>query len=197
MCSDESAVDHGAKPQLRLVEVAVGAALLGAGGALQQPPDGALFAVTISNRQVAKAVAIVGRPVPPAGNDGFTLEVTRVRTDGSVAMEVAVYRAIWQLVRLRGYRRLITHTELASIRRGLAGVGLVPVAAVPARAGASTPPQLQVGRGVDGARRVQWEMAGEAFPAAAPGYASTAATIPLAVRSESLPAQLFRRGRAA
>lgn len=165
MCGDNSAgcwrgghVGPVTDLHLKVIEVGVAEGLLTNDGGPERSPCGGLFGVVISTRVATKAVAIVGRPVRPAPDDGFTLEVTRTRTDGCVAMEVVVYRAIWQLVRLCGYRRLITHTETGAIRRGLAGLSLVPVAAVPPRAASHVPRRLRVGRGVDGARRIRWEI---------------------------------------
>lgn len=134
------------------------------------------------------AVAIVGRPVPPAHDDGITLEITRTWSTGTVPAEVAIYRSIWQLIRLRGYEQLITHTEMGAIRQGLAGLGVVPVAAVPPRAGSHVPPRLRIGRGVDGAARVRWQAAPCRTAQPAAGYASTAAVIPLAEHRSVPPA---------
>jgi hypothetical protein len=129
----------------------------------------------VSGRSGHTAVAIVGRPVPPASDDGFTLEITRTSSNGTLAAEVAIYRAMWTLIRLRGYEQLITHTEMGAIRRGLA-----PIAAVPPRAGTHVPPRLRVGRGVDGATRVRWQTVPGHTARPAPGYASTADAIPIA-----------------
>jgi hypothetical protein len=183
------------KPWLRIVEVGLGEVLLADRGERQPPPRGALFAAVISSRIGTRAAAIVGRPVPPARDDGFTLEITRIRTDGAISVEVAIYRAVWQLIRLRGYRRLITHTEMGVIRRGLVTLGLTPAAAVPPRAGAHVPPRLRVGRGVDGACRVRWEMTPGRHPQPAHGYASIARAIPLAGETDA--ADVVQRRRVA
>lgn len=172
---------------LRVVEVEFAERLLSRRAEKQRAPRGALFGAVISQRAVVTAVAIVGRPVPPARDDGHTLEITRTWSNGTVAAEVAIYRSVWQLIRLRGYDQLITHTEMGAIRRGLASLGVFPVAAVPPRAVSHVPPRLRIGRGVDGASRVRWHVAPGRTAQPAAGYASTAAVIPLAEKPSALP----------
>lgn len=186
---------RGAATLLRVVEVAVAERLLSRRTEAQRAPRGALFGVVTSNRDGLIAVAIVGRPVPPARDDRRTLEVTRTWSNGTVAAEVTIYRSVWQLIWLRGYDQLITHTEMGAIRRGLASLRVVPVAALPPRAGSHVPPRLRVGRGVDGTARVRWQVA--PGPAAQPiaGYASTAAVIPLADHCSTPPNQASIRTR--
>lgn len=124
------------------------------------PPTGALFALGVTDEQgVLLGVAVAGRPVPPASDDGTTVEITRSfsSVDGSSHIEVALYRAIWRVARAEGYGRLITHTEVGDITLGLREIGLRPAAAVPARARSHTPWRARTDRGVDGARRTRWE----------------------------------------
>jgi hypothetical protein len=123
-------------------------------------PVGAQFAVGIASGQRLIGVAIIGRPVPPAPDDGATAEITRTGTDGTPHVEVALYRAAWSLMRARGYRRLITHTQAGEITLGLREVGLRPVATLPPRAGSHTPKRPRADRGVDGVCRTRWELAG-------------------------------------
>lgn len=55
-------------------------------------------------------VAIVGRPVARMNDNGWTLEVTRVATNGCANACSALYGAAWRVAREMGYRRLITYT---------------------------------------------------------------------------------------
>lgn len=55
-------------------------------------------------------VAIVGRPVSRAQDDGRTLEVSRCCTDGTPNACSALYRAAWRAAVALGYKRLITYT---------------------------------------------------------------------------------------
>ena len=91
------------------------------------PPAGALFALGITDGEgQLLGVAIAGRPVPPAGDDGATVEITRSLSsvDRSSHIEIALYRAVWRVARAEGYRRLITHSQVGDIRLGLREIGL-------------------------------------------------------------------------
>jgi hypothetical protein len=48
-----------------------------------EPPVGHKFSIGVAAGQVLVGVAIVGRPVARLYDDGRTLEVTRVATDGT------------------------------------------------------------------------------------------------------------------
>lgn len=54
-------------------------------------------------------VCVVGRPVARMLQDGFTLEVTRLATDGTKNACSALYAAAWRCARSMGYRRLVTY----------------------------------------------------------------------------------------
>nr|DAF77190.1 MAG TPA: hypothetical protein [Caudoviricetes sp.] len=55
-------------------------------------------------------VAIVGRPVARALDDGWTLEVNRLCTDGTPNACSMLYASAWRAARALGYRKLITYT---------------------------------------------------------------------------------------
>lgn len=55
-------------------------------------------------------VALVGRPVARSLDDGFTLEVNRLCTDGHKNACSMLYAATWRAARALGYRKLITYT---------------------------------------------------------------------------------------
>ncbi|MFR1050288.1 MAG: XF1762 family protein [Lachnospirales bacterium] len=54
-------------------------------------------------------VAIVGRPVSRYLDDGLTLEVTRLCTDGTRNACSMLYAASWRASRAMGYKKLITY----------------------------------------------------------------------------------------
>jgi hypothetical protein len=54
-------------------------------------------------------VAIVGRPVARGNDDGWTLEVTRLCTDGTRNACSFLYGAAWRAARALGYRRMGTY----------------------------------------------------------------------------------------
>ena len=53
---------------------------------------------------------MVGRPVARMLNDGATLEVNRLCTDGTPNACSMLYGAAWRAAKALGYRRLITYT---------------------------------------------------------------------------------------
>jgi hypothetical protein len=76
-----------------------------------KPVPGAKFAVAVAKEsgQVV-GVALVSRPTARMSDDGWTLEVTRVATDGTKNACSALYGAAWRTAREMGYQRLITYT---------------------------------------------------------------------------------------
>jgi hypothetical protein len=75
-----------------------------------RPPTGGLFAVGVERDGELCGVAIAGRPVARMLDDGETIEVTRVATDGSRNACSMLYAALWRAARALGYRRAITYT---------------------------------------------------------------------------------------
>jgi hypothetical protein len=74
------------------------------------PVVGYRFALAAAVADKVVAVAIVGRPVSRLLNDGWTLEVTRLASDGTRNACSFLYRAAWRAARSLGYRRLVTYT---------------------------------------------------------------------------------------
>lgn len=54
-------------------------------------------------------VVTVGRPIARKLQDGITLEVTRLCTDGTKNACSMLYAAAWRIAREMGYKRLITY----------------------------------------------------------------------------------------
>lgn len=88
-----------------------------------KPPQGALFAVGVSDGETVRGVAIVGKPVARLNDDGFTVEVTRCCTDGARNACSMLYRACWRAARAMGYRRCITYTLAEEGGSSLRGAG--------------------------------------------------------------------------
>jgi hypothetical protein len=128
-------------PGLRVVQIPIGLAdtVITNRRRHHPPPHGALFALGIARGDCLVGVVIAGRPVPPAPDDGATVEVTRTWSEDTPHLEVLLYRAAWRSARVRGFQRLVTHTQGGEIQRGLREVGLRPVATLPPRAGSHTP----------------------------------------------------------
>jgi len=74
------------------------------------PPLSAKFAVAVAVGDEVRGVCIVGRPVARGLDDGWTLEVTRVCTDGTPNACSMLYGAAWRAGRALGYRRAVTYT---------------------------------------------------------------------------------------
>lgn len=75
-----------------------------------KPVTGAKFCIAVSDDEGVRGVAIIGRPVARALDDGWTLEVNRVATDGASNACSMLYGAAWRAARAMGYRKLITYT---------------------------------------------------------------------------------------
>ena len=69
------------------------------------------FSLGVSDREGSiRGVAIIGRPVSRILDDGLTLEVTRLATDGSKDACSALYGACRRAAFALGYKRLVTYT---------------------------------------------------------------------------------------
>jgi hypothetical protein len=75
-----------------------------------KPPRGSVFQLAASDGGgEVVGVALVGRPVARGLQDGWTLEVNRLCTDGTRNACSMLYAAAWRAARALGYRRLITY----------------------------------------------------------------------------------------
>lgn len=75
-----------------------------------KPVTGSKFCVAVAYEAQVVGVAMVGRPVARALDDGWTLEVNRVCTDGHRNACSMLYSAAWRAARALGYKKLITYT---------------------------------------------------------------------------------------
>lgn len=76
-----------------------------------RPTPGHKFSLGVADEAgEVRGVAIVGRPVARMLDDGLTLEVNRVATDGCPNACSALYGAAWRAAKALGYRRLLTYT---------------------------------------------------------------------------------------
>ena len=74
------------------------------------PPVGWKFGVAVADGDAVRGVATVGRPVARMVDDGWTLEVTRLCTDGAPNAASMLLGAVRRATFALGYRRLITYT---------------------------------------------------------------------------------------
>lgn len=80
------------------------------------------FAVA-DESNIVRGVALVGRPCNTHLDDGWTLEVRRVCTDGCPNACSFLYNAAWKAARAIGYRRVVTYTLPAEGGASLRAVG--------------------------------------------------------------------------
>jgi hypothetical protein len=88
-----------------------------------KPPQGALFAIAVSEGDTVVGVAVIGRPVARMANDGWTAEVTRLCTTGERNACSMLYGAAWRAAKAMGYRKLITYTLPEEGGSSLRGAG--------------------------------------------------------------------------
>lgn len=73
------------------------------------PVTGHKFSIGVSDGEKIVGVVIVGRPVSRYLDDGWTMEVTRLCTDGTKNACSMLYAAAWRAGRAMGYRRAVTY----------------------------------------------------------------------------------------
>lgn len=74
-----------------------------------KPVVGHKFSIGCTDGEKIVGVAIVGRPVSRYLDDGWTLEVTRLCTDGTRNACSMLYAAAWRAARGMGYKKVITY----------------------------------------------------------------------------------------
>ena len=124
-----------------------------------RPVVGHKWSVGVADEaHVLRGVAIVGRPVARSFDDGLTVEVTRLATDGTPNAGSKLYAAAWSAAKAMGYRRVVTYTQRGEGGGSLRAAGYRVVAERPARSGWTTPSRPRQDRGVDGIPRTLWEV---------------------------------------
>ena len=74
-----------------------------------KPVTGHKFSIGCMKDGRLAGVAIVGRPVSRYLDDGLTLEVNRLCTDGTPNACSFLYGAAWRAARALGYRKIVTY----------------------------------------------------------------------------------------
>lgn len=75
-----------------------------------KPVTGHKFSIGVCQDDKICGVAIIGRPIARMEDNGLTLEVNRVCTDGTKNACSMLYGAAWRAAKAMGYKRLITYT---------------------------------------------------------------------------------------
>lgn len=74
-----------------------------------KPMPGCKFCIAVSDGEKIVGVCIVGRPVSRNLDNGWTLEVNRVATDGTKNACSMLYAAAWRTAKAMGYKKLVTY----------------------------------------------------------------------------------------
>lgn len=109
------------------------------------PPVGHLFSIGAYEGDRLCGVVIVGRPVSRARQDGLTVEVTRLCTDGTKDACSFLYGAARRAALALGYRRIGTYTLASEGGQSLRGAGWRVVGEVRGRSW-DTPSRRRVDR---------------------------------------------------
>lgn len=123
-----------------------------------RPPVSGLFAIAAEAEGRMVGVAIVGRPVARALQDGFTAEVTRTCTlpgapKGTVSF---LYAACRRAAHTLGYRDVITYTLQSESGASLRGAGWQMELELRARSEWSTPARPREKGTVDRVAKKRW-----------------------------------------
>lgn len=73
-------------------------------------PAGSVFQIAVADGDKVVGVAVVGRPVARMLDNGWTLEVNRVCTDGHRNACSMLYGAAWRAAKALGYKKVVTYT---------------------------------------------------------------------------------------
>ena len=124
-----------------------------------QPVPGAKFCVGAADeRGTLHAVAIVGRPVARGFDDGMTIEVVRVASDGSRNACSMLYGACQRAAFALGYRRVVTYTQADEGGASLRASGWTVLASRPPRPGWSAPSRPRDNTAYASVGRQLWEV---------------------------------------
>ena len=74
-----------------------------------KPVAGHKFSIAACDGEKIVGVAIIGRPVSRHLDNGLTLEVNRLCTDGTKNACSFLYAAAWRAARNMGYKKLVTY----------------------------------------------------------------------------------------
>jgi hypothetical protein len=123
-----------------------------------RPVPGAKFCVGVADQEgVLRGVAIAGRPVARMYDDGQTIEVNRVATDGTRNANSMLYSACSRCAFALGYRRVITYTQAEESGSSLRAAGWKVIASRPARTGWSRPSRPRDNTIYQSVQRQLWE----------------------------------------
>jgi hypothetical protein len=121
------------------------------------PPRGMKFCVGAAAESVLRAIAIAGRPVSRWCDDGQTIEVTRVASDGYRNSCSMLYGACARAAFALGYTQVITYTQEGESGASLRAAGYRVIAKRKPRPGWNMPSRPREAKGTEGIARTLWE----------------------------------------
>lgn len=130
------------------------------------PPIGDLFRVGVADDGgCLVAVGIAGRPVARHLDDGATVEITRVASDGARNSCSMLYGALSRAAFSLGYTRVITWTQAGETGASLRASGWRVIAERPPRPGWSSMSRPRDDAAYTPVARTLWESPGPTRPA--------------------------------
>lgn len=147
------------QPRLRVVPVTLrqANAYVAAHHRHHGPSRGCKFALAVTDGECVRGVAICGRPVARLLDDGETLEVLRVATDGTKNACSALYGACRRVALAMGYRRILTYTLAEEPGTSLRAAGWVRAAEATGGGSWSCPSRPRTDKHPTGPK-VRWEV---------------------------------------
>jgi hypothetical protein len=121
------------------------------------PTVGGKFALGACVDGKLVGVAIAGRPVARKLDDGLTLEVLRVCTDGTPNACSFLYARVAKIARLMGYERIVTYTLEEESGASLKAVGAKVVGTARAKEW-SVPSRPRKSQQVYDKPKLKWEL---------------------------------------
>ena len=88
-----------------------------------KPVAGHKFSIGLFDNERLIGVAICGRPVARMADDGLTLEVLRVCTDGTRNANSMLYSRVKKIAQVMGYQKVLTYTLTEESGASLRAVG--------------------------------------------------------------------------
>ena len=88
-----------------------------------QPTSGHKFSVSVWDGDRMCGVAIAGQPIARKLDDGLTIEIRRVCTDGTRNACSILYAACAKAARAMGYKRIVTYTLVSEPGTSLLAAG--------------------------------------------------------------------------
>jgi hypothetical protein len=120
------------------------------------PARGCKFAISITDGEKLRGVATCGRPCRLL-QDGVTAEITRVCTDGVRNGCTLLYATCIKILRLMGYRRIVTYTRADETGHTLKLSGFKAVARVRAEQYSRPSRPRRLREPHEMVERVRWE----------------------------------------